>query len=83
MRRLLWGLAVPVTIVAMLVACSDDKKDAGTPSCDAIVEACHPLDKGSGPIHECHESAEEGATEASCAAKKAECLAVCKPDAGS
>lgn len=51
---------------------------AGKASCDQIVAACHPLDTGSGPAHDCHEAAEAAeATEESCAARKAECLTAC------
>ncbi|MFO0739779.1 MAG: hypothetical protein U0270_28025 [Labilithrix sp.] len=54
------------------------------PSCQAIIEACHPLDVGDGPIHDCHELGHDEGTEATCAAKKAECLATCVAgDAGS
>lgn len=85
MKNVFAGFSMALTL-AVLAGCSDDKKTAEPaepPSCAAIVEACHPLDKGSGPIHECHEAAEaEGVTEATCAAKKAECLNTCKPDGG-
>lgn len=80
----------------LLPACSDD--DDATPppagggagsggaavdACDAIVEACHPLDTGSGTPHECHELAESAsATAATCEAKKAECLAACTAAGG-
>lgn len=54
------------------------------PSCQAIIDACHPLDVGDGPIHDCHEVAHDNGTEATCAAKKSECLATCVAgDAGS
>ena len=82
MRKVFWGLST-LAAFTVLGACSDDKKDDGAPSCKAIIEACHPLDPGSGPIHECHEAAEaDGVTEQTCAGKKAECLATCKPDGG-
>ena len=66
--------------------CSDDPLKSPVPdtkpSCTAIIDACHPLDKGPGAIHECHEEAEaDTATEASCTAKKAACLSTCKPGA--
>lgn len=60
--------------------------DAGTsepPTCKLIYERCHPLDKGAGEIHECHELAEDKAsTEATCVAKKNDCFAACTADAG-
>lgn len=87
MKLALLGFSVALTL-SIVAACSDDHDHdhaAGTPSCDAIIEACHPLDNqgDESPIHQCHEAAEaEGVTEASCAAKKAECLGICKADAG-
>jgi hypothetical protein len=85
MKIVLGAFSVALAFV-IVVGCSDDKKttEAGDPpSCAAIVEACHPLDKGTGPIHDCHEAAEaEGVTEATCAAKKTECLSTCKADGG-
>jgi hypothetical protein len=51
------------------------------PSCQAIIDACHPYDVGEGPIHDCHDLASNG-PEAACAPKKDECVATCKPDAG-
>lgn len=72
-------------------ACSSSKTttpaaDSGTtepPTCKLIYERCHPLDKGAGEIHECHELAEDTAsTEATCAAKKNDCFAACSADAG-
>ncbi len=47
------------------------------PSCQAILSACHELDTGEGPIHECHEVAHDATSEADCAPRKAECLATC------
>jgi hypothetical protein len=74
-RRL---LALAVVPVILLLACKDDHDHGSEPaSCTAIVDACHPKDTGSGPIHECHEFAESGKTESECAAKKAECLSTC------
>ena len=80
-------LALLTALVAAIAACEDDHDHdtaAEPPSCKAIVEACHELDKGDGPIHDCHEFAEGGKTEAECAAKKTECLTTCTPggDAG-
>jgi hypothetical protein len=80
-----------ILLCALLAfACSSSKTttpaDAGTsepPTCKLIFERCHPLDKGTGEIHECHELAEDTAsTEAICAAKKDACFAACSADAG-
>jgi hypothetical protein len=74
--------------VTLTWACSDDHEHKDGPgghtvsaaSCQAIIDACHPLDTGGGPIHDCHELAHvDTATEQSCAAKKAECLVTCAP----
>jgi hypothetical protein len=53
---------------------SDDSKAA----CEAIIEACHPVDPGSGPIHECHENAESKWSNDQCTSMSAGCLAMCK-----
>jgi hypothetical protein len=83
-------LGVMVSVTALAWACSEDHEHGGTmtghtsefPSCQAIIDACHPLDVGDGPIHDCHDVASAG-PEASCAAKKTECLATCtKKDGG-
>ncbi|MCW5834767.1 MAG: hypothetical protein KIS78_20350 [Labilithrix sp.] len=50
------------------------------PSCDAIDEACDPHEDEPGLPKECHDLAEsKTTTEATCAARKAECLAACPP----
>lgn len=67
--------------------CSDSTPaPAGRAACEAIVERCHPLDQGTGDIHECHEFAEDTATtNAQCLARQAACNAACTApaDAGS
>lgn len=69
---------------------SDDDHDHSTdgghvssyPSCQAIIDKCHPLDLGDpGPIHDCHELAHDATDDATCAAKKAECEKTCVPGA--
>lgn len=80
--------------VAFVVACSSDDDHSHSEtgehtstfaSCQAIIDACHPLDVGEGAIHDCHEVAHD-ATEATgdgeCVAKKDECLKTCVADAG-
>ena len=69
-----------LTFSFALVACHDDHSHdtTGRPAvCLEIVERCHPLDLGSGPVHDCHESAEATWDEATCNAKKAACFAAC------
>lgn len=76
MKRLASFLAV---FAFATVGChSDDHDHSDRPAvCAEIIERCHPLDLGSGPIHECHEGAESTWDEATCTAKKASCFAVC------
>jgi len=47
-------------------------------SCERIVEACHSKDTGSGEPHDCHETAEAGATDDACAEIEDACLAACE-----
>lgn len=69
-----------------VAACSSEHShddDAGThkssfASCQAIMDGCHEVDIGEGPVNACHELAHADASEESCAAKKDECLATCK-----
>ena len=44
--------------------------------CEEITEACHPVDPGSGPIHDCHEASEEG-SRAECETQHDACLVIC------
>lgn len=69
------------------IACSSEHghdTDAGAQrsafaSCQAIIDSCHEVDVGEGPVSACHDVAHEDvATEEKCAAKKTECVAVCK-----
>ena len=73
----------------VLAACSPvpssgDTGPASFPDCEAIVEACHDVDPGSGPAHDCHEAAHDAASNDACAPLVASCLATCAAiDAGS
>ena len=91
MKKLVAALFA-VAISTVFACSSSDDHDHTTgehesefPSCQAIMEKCHPLDKGPGAIHDCHEVAHDDPTEEKCAAKKNECLATCveSSDAGS
>ncbi|MBX3233617.1 MAG: hypothetical protein KIT84_11485 [Labilithrix sp.] len=88
MNRKIFGTAILAVFVAAAWGCSDDddhdhsSSSSGGhtsefPSCQAIITACHPLDNGPGPAHDCHEVGHDNPTEEKCAAKKAECLATC------
>ena len=73
LNRVALGFALALALV--VVACGDD--DGSFPECEEIVEACHPVDPGSGPINACHLGA-EGATSAQwCIDMSATCLALC------
>lgn len=64
---------------------ANDAGGGGTnnPSCLEIMERCHPLDDGTGEIHECHEFSEDPATtEADCVAMHDHCFEVCTADGG-
>jgi hypothetical protein len=70
------------TLLATLMLCSfatscggDDDRPA---ECTAIFEACHKQDPGSGPIHECHEKAEEDWSQSECVANQTMCLGLCQ-----
>lgn len=89
------GLLVVLGAASTAFACSSSDDDhahsssgghtSEFPSCEVIVEACHPLDMGEGPIHDCHELAHEATSDEPCAAQKDACLATCvaSPDGGS
>ena len=49
---------------------------SATPSCDEIVEHCHGVDPGAGPLHDCHELGDAARAEAACAAALENCHAI-------
>lgn len=74
-----------LAFLSLIAACSDSTPaPAGRAACEEIVERCHPLDQGTGDIHECHEFAEAAATtNAQCLARRTACFASCTAtDAG-
>jgi hypothetical protein len=89
MKKLLICAAVAGALVGAL-ACSshdddhDHSADGGGghtspyPSCQRIIDACHELDVGAGPVHDCHDLAHDAKSEADCTPKEASCLATCK-----
>lgn len=80
--KILCVTTLVATALVVLGACSsndDHHHDSSYPSCDAIIEACHPVDKGEGgKISECHTLAHEATGDATCAPKKDECVHVCE-----
>ncbi len=63
--------------LALFVACggTNDPPPA-THHCADIVDACHDVDPGSGPLHDCHETAHEG-VEATCQPIRESCVMQC------
>lgn len=75
--------------LAALAGCGSPSttNDAGrhsvtSPTCEMILERCHPLDQGVDEIHECHELSELN-VEVDCVAMRDHCFATCvAADAG-
>jgi hypothetical protein len=95
LRALPIVLAPLLVAAALTVACSHDDDDhshdypsghtTAFPACTEITQACHVVDVGEGPIHDCHDLAHGASSEDVCLQKRADCLALCKaanPDAG-
>ncbi|WP_146653862.1 hypothetical protein [Labilithrix luteola] len=86
--------AALIASVGFVYACSSDDDHSHSEtgghtspfaSCQTIIDACHELDVGEGPIHDCHEighDATEATGDGECVAKKDECLKTCVADAG-
>ena len=78
------SLALTAALASFVACKSDDDHDhdhshmSPYPACDAIIEACHPVDKGEGRISECHTTAHEATSDATCAPIKDECIRVCE-----
>jgi hypothetical protein len=70
-------------VVGSSAACEDDHDHGATghtspfATCNTIIQACHKLDVGEGPIHDCHDLADGAKSDADCAAQKDHCLATC------
>jgi len=79
-------LALAASLVLASCTPSSPPGDAGPasfPDCEAIVEACHDVDPGAGPAHDCHEAAHDAASNADCTPLVTSCLAACAAiDAG-
>lgn len=48
------------------------------PSCQAITSACHEVDVGDGPIHDCHDKAHAAKSDSDCAPIKDNCVQICQ-----
>jgi hypothetical protein len=78
----LGSVASALLSLSFAVGCSSSVPSlAGVPAdCQAILDACHPKDPGSGPVHDCHEAAETAGDvrdAKTCADKKSGCVALC------
>jgi hypothetical protein len=85
LRRPTKTFTLIATIAALgLTACSDedeeehveDSHEPTEPSCIELIEVCHEADTGTGPAHECHETAHAD-DEAACAAALPDCMTAC------
>jgi hypothetical protein len=77
-----YALVLSAFAAASLLACGSDSPPetpagASFASCKAIVDACHDVDEGVGPVHECHDLSHEATTDEACAARRTECVATC------
>jgi hypothetical protein len=69
---------------SMLAACGGTDAtptDAGistAASCVDIITVCHDADPGTGPIHDCHETAHDQGTAAACDPIRNMCVALCE-----
>lgn len=85
MKLLLRGTSAVLLAICLLAACGDSEDHGtGAESCQAIVDACHDVDPGTGPITDCHDTAHDVGTAAACDPIQANCVALCRAaaDAG-
>lgn len=71
-------------LLLSLSGCGDDEgspHDDLEPDCKAIVDACHSVDPGSGPAHECHEIGEAN-NAARCTEHLPSCRSACQESGG-
>lgn len=66
-----------------LTGCPTEEHDGdsgvvGFPDCEAIVDACHDVDNGTGRASECHDTAHDADSNDDCAPVRAECVSVCQ-----
>jgi len=90
------ALSVVIGVVACLAGAlgcssSDDKKPSSSsgytdhtspyPTCNAIIQWCHPYDVGEGEIHNCHDQGHEAKSDADCIPVKQHCFDACQAGA--
>lgn len=71
-RALLFALP----FVLALTGCDEDPPHSHGDACQAIIDACHDVDTGTGQINECHDIGHEYDDDA-CEPIEAECVALC------
>ncbi|GAB4206425.1 MAG: hypothetical protein OHK0013_23080 [Sandaracinaceae bacterium] len=69
---------IPFVLVAPFVAVVSGcpSSPAATSACRDISAACHDVDPGSGPLHDCHELGHDE-VESACASERDRCVALC------
>jgi hypothetical protein len=82
MQTTSFGPTLAALGLLLAVGCSSSLPSVSTtpPDCEAIVDACHPKDPGSGPVHDCYETAQTAGTAhdaKTCADKKVACVTLC------
>lgn len=84
MRSTFFGFGCGFLLLS-LSGCGDDDEgsphDNLSPDCQAIVDACHEVDLGSGPAHDCH-AAGEANSAGVCTERLPNCLSVCQESGG-
>ena len=79
--RLLIAAAAALSATGAASACSDSDDMTGETAlpadCQAIVDACHHVDVGTGPVHDCHAMAEMGQA-SSCSSQRSSCVQMCE-----
>ncbi len=84
-RHALLPLSLSLSLsLSVVLGCGpgDAGSDAGRPTglvdCDAIVEACHDYDTGTGPLTECHDLAHDATSNTVCLPERERCVALCE-----
>jgi hypothetical protein len=85
--ELVFGVVL-AALATVAAGCDDDEVKAPRtghtghtsqyPACNDITQACHAVDVGDGPIHDCHDAAHAARSEADCTGIRDSCLATCR-----
>ena len=63
-------------LCALTLGCAESGHDHAA-ACSPIIAACHEVDPGHGPIHDCHETGHAG-DDVACSAMQDTCVALCE-----